>query len=163
MYTFLLINLVVCSNCNNTNRVYLPVDYYIWPGNFENSVVKTNDEEHLQGSLEAYLEGRLNENTRKLWERSAKRYWGNRMVSEGLCKVTEVSWKDTIAEKADIESMRKKPFYHTRGSELSPKIMPVELLSAWEWSCETLVNKCVYMNVRENEQHSRWTAMHHFH
>lgn len=96
MYTFLPINLVVCSNCNNTNRVYLPVDYYIWPGNFENSVVKTNDEEHLQGSLDAYLEGRLNENTRKLWERSAKRYWGSRMV--------RLKWRTVQGHRSKLES-----------------------------------------------------------
>lgn len=37
-------NLVACGSYNNTNRVYLPVDYYIWLENFENSVAKTNDE-----------------------------------------------------------------------------------------------------------------------
>lgn len=59
MYTFLLINLVVCGNYNNKNRVYLPVNYYIWLGNFENFVAKTNGEGHFEGSLEGYLEGSM--------------------------------------------------------------------------------------------------------
>lgn len=50
MYT-LLINPVICGdNNNNTKRLYLPVDYYISLGDFENSVAKANDG-HLEGSL----------------------------------------------------------------------------------------------------------------